>query len=109
MATTGNIKTELYQTMCKKFDMEYFVLDDERQQQVMEIIYNDIKSGKPADMNKFNKLVNHLKENECDGIVLGCTELSILKNDNNLGNDLYIDSLEVLARQTIIKSNRKVK
>ena len=109
MATTGNIKTELYQTMCKKFDMEYFVLDDERQQQVMEIIYDDIKSGKPADMNKFNKLVNHLKENECDGIVLGCTELSILKNDNNLGNDLYIDSLEVLARQTIIKSNRKVK
>ena len=109
MATTGNIKTESYQTMCKKFDMEYFVLDDERQQQVMEIIYNDIKSGKPADMNKFNKLVNHLKENECDGIVLGCTELSILKNDNNLGNDLYIDSLEVLARQTIIKSNRKVK
>ena len=83
MATTGNIKTELYQTMCKKFDMEYFVLDDERQQQVMEIIYDDIKSGKPADMNKFNKLVNHLKENECDGIVLGCTELSILKNDNN--------------------------
>ena len=37
------------------------------------------------------------------------SELSILKNDNNLGNDLYIDSLEVLARQTIIKSNRKVK
>ena len=109
MATTGNIKTKLYQEMCERFDMEYFVFDDERQQQVMEIIYDDIKSGKPADMNKFNKLVNHLKENECDGIVLGCTELSILKNDNNLGNDLYIDSLEVLARQTIIKSNRKVK
>ena len=42
-----------------------------------------------------------------NGIVLD-GEL-LLKNDNNLGNDLYIDSLEVLARQTIIKSNRKVK
>ena len=60
MATTGNIKTKLYQEMCERFDMEYFVFDDERQQQVMEIIYDDIKSGKPADMNKFNKLVNHL-------------------------------------------------
>ena len=109
LATTGNIKTELYQNMCKRFDMEYFVLDEKRQEKVMEIIYDDIKSGKPADMNKFNKLVDHLKENGCDGIVLGCTELSILKNDNNLDNDLYIDSLEVLARQTIIKSNRKVK
>ena len=109
LATTGNIKTNLYQDMCEKYEIEYMILDENRQSQVMDIIYNDIKSGKSADMNKFNKLVNHLKENECDGIVLGCTELSILKNDNNLGNDLYIDSLEVLARQTIIKSNRKVK
>ena len=109
LATTGNIKTNLYQDMCEKYEIEYMILDENRQSQVMDIIYNDIKSGKSADMNKFNKLVNHLKENGCDGIVLGCTELSILKNDNNLGNDLYIDSLEVLARQTIIKSNRKVK
>lgn len=109
MATTGNIKTKLYQNMCEKFDMDYFILDDKKQKQVMEIIYDDIKSGKPANMNKFNKLVNHLKENGCDGIVLGCTELSILKNDNDLDNNLYIDSLEILARQTIIKSNRKVK
>lgn len=109
LATTGNIKTKLYQDMCEKFDMDYFVLDDEKQEKVMEIIYDDIKSGKPADMNKFDKLVNHLKENGCDGVVLGCTELSILKNDNNLDNSFYIDSLEVLATQTIIRSNRKVK
>ncbi|MGN1032966.1 MAG: aspartate/glutamate racemase family protein [Intestinibacter sp.] len=109
LATTGNIKTRLYQNMCERFQMGYFILDDERQKKVMEIIYDDIKSGKPADMNKFNELVDHLKENGCDGIVLGCTELSILKNDNNLDSDFYIDSLEVLARQTIIKSNRKVK
>lgn len=109
LATTGNIKTKLYQDMCEKFDMDYFVLDDEKQEKVMEIIYDDIKSGKPADMNKFDKLVNHLKENGCDGVVLGCTELSILKNDNNLENNFYIDSLEVLATQTIIRSNRKVK
>lgn len=109
LATTGNIKIELYQQMCDKFEMDYFVLGDNMQEKVMEIIYDDIKSGKPADMNKFNEIVSHLKENDCDGIVLGCTELSILKNDNNLGNDLYIDSLEILATQTIIKSNRKVK
>lgn len=109
LATTGNINTELYQSMCKRFDMDYFILDDKRQEKVMEIIYDDIKSGKPADMDKFYKLVDHLKENGCDGIVLGCTELSILKNDNNLDGGFYIDSLEVLARQTIIKANRKVR
>ena len=109
LATTGNIKTELYQKMCDRFDMNYFVLDNERQKRVMEIIYDDIKSGKPADMDKFNKLIDNLKENGCDGVVLGCTELSILKNDNNLERCFYIDSLEILAKQTILKSNRKVK
>lgn len=109
LATTGNIKTSLYQNMCEKYDMKYLTLDEKRQSQVMEIIYDDIKSGKPADMDKFNSIVNYLKENDCDGVILGCTELSILKNDNELDGNFYIDSLEVLARETIVRSGRKLK
>ncbi|SFJ36417.1 aspartate racemase [Terrisporobacter glycolicus] len=109
LATTGNIKTCLYQNMCEKYDIEYLVLDENKQSKVMEIIYDDIKSGKPADMYKFNSIVDYLKENNCDGVILGCTELSILKNDNKLDGDFYIDSLEVLARETILRSGRKLK
>lgn len=109
LATTGNIKTSLYQNMCEKYDMKYLTLDEKRQSQVMEIIYDDIKSSKPADMDKFNSIVNYLKENDCDGVILGCTELSILKNDNELDGNFYIDSLEVLARETIVRSGRKLK
>ena len=101
--------TNLYQDMCEKYEIEYMILDENRQSQVMDIIYNDIKSGKSADMNKFNSIVEYLKENNCDGVILGCTELSILKNDNNLDGHFYIDSLEMLARETIIKSGRKLK
>ncbi|MPN07061.1 Aspartate racemase [bioreactor metagenome] len=109
LATTGNIKTNLYQNMCEKYDIEYLVLDENRQSQIMEIIYDDIKSGKLADMDKFNSIVDYLKENNCDGVILGCTELSILKNDNKLDGNFYIDSLEVLARETILRSGRKLK
>ena len=109
LATTGNIKTSLYQNMCEKYDIEYLVLDENKQSKVMEIIYDDIKSGKLADMDKFNSIVDYLKENNCDGVILGCTELSILKNDNKLDGDFYIDSLEVLARETILRSGRKLK
>ena len=101
LATTGNIKTNLYQDMCEKYEIEYMILDENRQSQVMDIIYNDIKSGKSADMNKFNSIVEYLKENNCDGVILGCTELSILKNDNNLDGHFYIDSLEMLAREKV--------
>lgn len=109
LATTGNIKTSLYQNMCEKYDIEYLVLDEKRQSQIMEIIYDDIKSGKPANMDKFNSIVDYLKLNNCDGVILGCTELSILKNDNKLDGNFYIDSLEVLARETIVRSGRKLK
>lgn len=109
LATTGNVQTNLYQNMCKKYDIEFSVLDENRQSKIMEIIYDDIKSGKPANMDKFNSIVDYLKENNCDGVILGCTELSILKNDNNLNGDFYIDSLEVLARETIVRSGRKLK
>lgn len=109
LATTGNIQTNLYQDMCKKYDIDFLVLDPNRQQDIMDIIYKDIKSGKNANMDKFNAIVYYLKENQCDGAILGCTELSILKNDNNLDNEFYIDSLEVLARETIKKCGKIAK
>ncbi|SCH16490.1 MULTISPECIES: aspartate/glutamate racemase family protein [unclassified Romboutsia] len=109
LATTGNISTNLYQNMCKKYDIDYLVLDENRQANIMSIIYDDIKSGNPANMNKFNDIVNNLKENNCDGAILGCTELSILKNDNNLDDEFYIDSLGVLAVKTIENCNKRVK
>ena len=109
LATTGNINTKLYQNMCQKHGIEFMILDENRQADIMSIIYDDIKSGKPADMNKFNSIVDYLKRNDCDGAILGCTELSILKNDNNLDNEFYIDSLEVLAVKTIEICGKKVK
>lgn len=109
LATTGNIQTNLYQDMCKKYSIDFLVLDQNRQQDIMDIIYKDIKSGKNANMDKFKMIVDYLKDNKCDGAILGCTELSILKNDNNLDNEFYIDSLEVLARETINKCGKIAK
>lgn len=108
LATTGNINTNLYQNMCNKHGVDFMILDSDMQNDVMSIIYDDIKSGKCADMNKFNSIIQHLKSNNCDGVVLGCTELSILKNDNNLTDPFFIDSLEVLARKTILLANKEV-
>ena len=37
----------------------------------------------------------------CDGAILGCTELSLIKRDEGLGA-FYLDSMEVLARNAIL-------
>lgn len=109
LATTGNIKTELYQNMCRQKGVDFFVLDEEYQNKVMKIIYDDVKAGKKANMKEFDEIIDKVKENGCDCVILGCTELSIIKKDENLDDNFFVDSSEVLAMNTIIKSGRRLK
>lgn len=109
LATSGTITTNTYQKMCEKYDLSYEIPDKVFQEGLMDIIYKDIKSGKAADMRKFSNIVRHMTEKGCDCVILGCTELSILKNDNNLDNHFYIDSLELLARKAIVFCGKKIK
>ena len=39
----------------------------------------------------------------CERIILGCTELSIIKKDFEIiaNDDFFVDSLEILARKTV--------
>lgn len=75
----------------------------------MKIIYEDVKAGKKANMEEFNNIIDIMKSNGCDCVILGCTELSIIKKDENLDDDFYVDSSQVLAMNTILKSGRKLK
>ncbi|MEF9991679.1 MAG: amino acid racemase [Romboutsia sp.] len=109
LGTIGTIQTNLYQNMCKKYGIESLVLDPIRENDIMHIIYNEIKSGKEASMDKFNNIVKYLKESGCEGAILGCTELSILREDHKLYDEFYTDSLDVLVKATIKACNKKVK
>ena len=65
------------------------------------MIYDSIKQNKPVDMNAFFSVTKHLLNRGCDRIVLGCTELSLLKQQG-LDDAIFTDSLEVLAYRTIL-------
>lgn len=107
LATTGNIQSELYQSMCKKHGLDFLIPNEQQQEVVMDLIYGHIKKGITPNINSFNSLIYDFKKNQCDGAILGCTELSILKNDFNLCENFFIDSLEVLARKTIELCGKK--
>lgn len=109
LATTGNIKMENYQNICREKGVDFYVPDNDTQKKVMKIIYEDVKAGNKADMKVFDEIVEDLKANGCDCAILGCTELSIIKKDEKLSDEFFIDSSEVLAINTIVKSGRKLK
>lgn len=101
LATSGTIATRTYQRICEAHHLAYAVPDAEKQADVMHLIYKDIKQGNAPDMQKFTGVVNALKQEGCTRVILGCTELSLIKRDEKL-DAFYIDSMEVLAKNAIL-------
>ncbi|MDF2822005.1 MAG: hypothetical protein K0R15_2453 [Clostridiales bacterium] len=108
LATDGTISGKHYQKECMKHGVNYSIPSEPSQKALMSIIYDNIKAGKPVDMESFNKVINEMKTKGCDAVILGCTELSIIKKDYHL-DSYYVDSLEMLAISTIKACGKKVK
>ncbi len=100
LATEGTVRSGAYAHVCQQVGLSCIVPDAEHQALLSEIIYGQIKQGKPVDMRKFERVRDHMISRGAERLVLGCTELSLIKRDNDLG-DLFVDSLEVLACRTI--------
>lgn len=107
LGTTGTISTGIYQEACEQLGMEAIVPNAHIQSLVMSLIYEDIKAGKPADFEKWQLIRRAMDDAECDEIILGCTELSIVRQE--LGLTDCLDSLLVLAEAAIEKCGYKVK
>ncbi|MBQ4066018.1 MAG: amino acid racemase [Clostridia bacterium] len=100
MATSGTVSSGSYQEQLKSLGLSYAVPDEAHQQYLHELIYDDVKSGRDPDIEKFYAVARHLTEKGCDKLILGCTELSLI--NRAVGNDsLFCDSLEVLAYTAI--------
>lgn len=96
MATKGTIKTELFQQALSRKGLNSIIPDEENQSIITSIIFDSVKANKAVDMNKFYRVVDHLKLQGCDRIILGCTELSVVKRDYKL-DKFYLDSLDALV------------
>ena len=101
LATEGTIASGAYSNVFATAGMECICPTDEEQSVITDIIYGKIKQGKEPDTQAFMRVADALVERGCDRIILGCTELSLLKRNGGLSDGLFIDSLEVLAYSAI--------
>ncbi len=102
LATTGTVASCSYQRMCAAEGLEFALPSEEDQKILMDdIIYGQIKQGKPVDLAAFMRVADNLKAQGCQRAVLGCTELSLIKRDCGL-DEFFIDSSEVLAKASIL-------
>jgi aspartate racemase len=101
LATEGTVCSNAYSSVFELAEIECVTPDNSSQKIISDIIYSQIKKGKAPDMQSFFAVADELRDKGCQRIILGCTELSLLKRSGALDSDIYIDSLEVLAYSAI--------
>lgn len=106
MATSGTLRSGLYQGALNSADLDYIIPDEERQELVMNSIYGDkgVKAGYSTGICKEQILsvIKHLAGQGADIIILGCTELPIIVNSADTEFDIFfVDPTEILANTCI--------
>ena len=109
LATDGTVRSGAYQNVCDLKGVECVIPDEKDQASLMRIIYDEVKAGKSVDGEKFLSIVDAMKKKGCDAIVLGCTELSIVRKILGLDCPDIVDSMVALAERCIILCGKEIK
>ncbi len=96
LSTKGTAESGAYSSVLEKKGIELVPLLSKEQEIISDVIYNNIKKGITPDRESFMSVANALRSRGAEALILGCTELSLLKDDFEL-DDYFTDSLEVLA------------
>ena len=100
LATDGTIQTGLYQKEFAAAGIRAVIPSPQAQTLVMSLIYDDVKSGRDGDPQKFAAIHQDLLSQGCDCGVLACTELSVFADKHHLP-PFYTDAMAVLAERAV--------
>ena len=74
--------------------------DEEGQEKVMEIIYDQVKAGKKINATIIDQALKKMEAKGAQAFILGCTELPFAIKNGDFGYQ-FMDSLDILAKRAI--------
>ena len=110
-ATEGTIAAQTYEKDLRGRGARAWIPPGEMQSDLTRIIYDQVKAGRPADVELLGRLVDRALVEGCDAVLLACTELSIIYAQEEELSERWevVDSLETLAIATIERTGRRVR
>ncbi|MBR6106961.1 MAG: amino acid racemase [Oscillospiraceae bacterium] len=108
MATDGTLQVGTFQKALTAQGIRPVIPDSTNQQEVMSLIYEDVKSGRDADMERFHSVAHSMRAQGAECVILGCTELSVINYRHVIGHG-FLDAMEVLADCAITACGYRVK
>lgn len=102
MATDATVKMGIFTKELAQYGIDCLYPDEKRQREVMHLIYHNVKAGHRIEQALLDSVSLNLFQKGAQVIILGCTELSMMKKHNMIGAG-YLDVTEVLAKCCVEK------
>jgi len=96
------VDSDVYPEKLTAYGLDYVRPRDDERDEINRIIMDELVYGifKPEAVRYFQQVIGRMKENGCDAVVLGCTEIPLLMNDSNSPLPT-LDSTRLLARAAL--------
>ena len=100
LATKGVYRMGIYSRYLQKYGIEAVIPPEEGIEIVGKTIYTIKKDLSLVDPAGINEIIENMRKEGIDTIILGCTELPLIVDKYPMGPD-YIDSTAVLAKRAV--------
>lgn len=96
------VRSSVYPEKLDGMGIGYLRPTQEQQERINQIIFDELVRAKlrPESEAFFQEVIREFKDNGCDAVVLGCTEIPLLINDGNSPLPT-LDSTRLLARAAL--------
>src|SRR5262245_29776244 len=96
------VESEVYPEKLATHGLEYVRPNAEEREEIHRIIMDELVYDvfSPEAVAYFQQVIHRLKDQGCDAVVLGCTEIPLLMNDSNSPLPT-LDSTRLLARAAL--------
>jgi len=98
----------VYPDVLGRFGISYQILEEPDRDRINSIILKELVNGVFTEESRayFNMVVQKMKDQGCDGVVLGCTEIPLLVDPDDCPLPT-LDSTRLLARAALAESLRE--
>lgn len=107
LATDGTRAAKVYDRAVESRGGTVVLPDDDDQKLVMSVIYDGVKAGGDIDVEGLDAVITRMSE-DCDAVVLGCTELSVVYDQQGWASrPELVDSIDSLACAIVREAGRE--
>ncbi len=105
LGTRYLVESTVYPEKLEALDIDHIIPKPEERERINEIIFDELVNGIFLDRSRdyFVRVIERLKENGCDAVVLGCTEIPLIVTPE-VSPLPVLDSTRILARAALKKA-----